>query len=104
MMTVILNQIKYMIRLNSARCEQLAHLDGVSIIISLIHTNNFSPILVQILSELINSTKYIRTILKEMNGIEILINFIRNKNFKDYFQDLLSNLLHWLNHDKIYVE
>jgi hypothetical protein len=103
----LLNQINHMIKLNPARCEQLALLDGISVLTKLaqgtLH-NSYTQLLISIFSELINSTKIVREILKKINTLELIISFIKNKIFKDNLLDVIRNLLEWLEYDKVYVE
>jgi hypothetical protein len=97
---IILNQVKLIIKLNSGRCEQFVHLDGLNVINKLLYRNQYAPMICPILSELILSTKYVREELKKINAFEILIKLINKENFAD----IINNILFWLNDDKQYIE
>jgi hypothetical protein len=93
-----------MIRFNSARCEQLAILDGIPILTGLSVYNLYNHILIPIFSDMISSSRYVRDCLKKVNALELILNFINNKSYKEFFSEMIKNLLIWLQHDKVYVE
>ncbi len=93
-----------MIKFNSARCEQLAIMDGIPILTGLANYNLFNHILIPIFSDMISSSKFVRDCLKKLNALELILNFINNKSYKEFFGEMIKNLLIWLQHDKIYVE
>jgi hypothetical protein len=93
-----------MIRFNSARCEQLAILDGIPILTGLAVYNLYNHILIPIFSDMISSSRYVRDCLKKVNALELILNFINNKSYKEFFSEMIKNLLIWLQHDKVYVE
>jgi hypothetical protein len=101
---IILIQIKNMIRFNSARCEQLAILEGIPILSGLAIYNLYNHILIPIFSDIISSSRFARDCLKKVNALELILNFINNKSYKEFFSEMIKNLLIWLQNDKIYVE
>ena len=103
----IINQISQIIKLSKSRSESFVMADGLDIMCSLANNSeggDYINQIVDILSELINSTNFTRNKLKQSKTLELIVKLLIERKDTKIIKELTQIILDWVAEDKNFIE